>query len=100
MTSSANVVTGFEFPHAEIPRGPRETLTAETSLPVTIFASPRNFKSSKTIIRRIVSPRPRPLRLRQRRRPRPRRFAQQIQERLPSPVKTLLLPMHDPDRPV
>ena len=47
MTSSANVVTGFEFPHAEIPRGPRETLTAETSLPVTIFASPRNFKSPK-----------------------------------------------------
>jgi hypothetical protein len=32
-----NVVTGFEFPHAEIGRGTRERLTAETSLPVTIF---------------------------------------------------------------
>ena len=41
MVDSANVVTGFEFPHAEIPRGTRETLTAETSLPVTIFARPR-----------------------------------------------------------
>jgi len=31
------VLTGFEFPHAEIGRGTRERLTAETSLPVTIF---------------------------------------------------------------
>jgi hypothetical protein len=42
MAGSANVVTGFEFPHAKISRGTRDTLTAETSLPVTIFASPRN----------------------------------------------------------
>ena len=34
---AGNVVTGFEFPHVEILRGTRETLTAETSLPVTIF---------------------------------------------------------------
>jgi uncharacterized damage-inducible protein DinB len=40
---SANVVTGFEFPHGRIVRGPRESFTAETSLPVTIFASSRNF---------------------------------------------------------
>ena len=43
MAGSANVVTGFEFPHTEIARGTRERLTAETSLPVTIFASARNF---------------------------------------------------------
>jgi hypothetical protein len=34
---AGNVVTGFEFPHVEILRGTRERLTAETSLPVTIF---------------------------------------------------------------
>jgi hypothetical protein len=39
MVDSANVVTGFEFPHGRIVRGPRESFTAETSLPVTIFAS-------------------------------------------------------------
>jgi creatinine amidohydrolase len=43
MAGSANVVTVFEFPHVEIPLGTRDRLTAETSLSVTIFASPRNF---------------------------------------------------------
>jgi hypothetical protein len=44
---SVNVVTGFEFPHAEIPLGTRDRLTAEISLPVTIFASPRKLQPPK-----------------------------------------------------
>ena len=53
MSNSANVVTAFEFPHAEISRGTRERRTAETSLPVTIFASPRHLCHSRLVLQRL-----------------------------------------------